>query len=63
MGFDDHFIDYEGFDGKFDPYGGFGILPEYILGIFGEDVGLADTRIPNDYDFEHEVGFDVAGHV
>ena len=63
MCFDDHFINDEGFDGKFNPDGGFGIFPEDILGVFGEDVGLSHTRISNYDDFEHEVGFDVAGHV
>jgi hypothetical protein len=43
LGFDDHFIDDEGFDGELYTDGGFGIIPEYILGKFSEKVCLANA--------------------
>lgn len=62
MRFDDHFIDDEGFDGQLHSDGGFGVISEGVLCEFGENVGLADTRVSNYDDFEHKIWFDVACH-
>jgi len=49
LGFDNHFIDDECFDGELYTDGGFGIIPKNILGKFSEKIRLAYSRVA-DYD-------------
>ena len=60
--FDDHFVNYECFDCKLDTDGGLGVISKGILREFCKNVGLADSRVPNDDDLEHEIRFDVSCH-
>lgn len=53
--FDCFILDEEGFGGKLDTDGGFGIDAEGVVDEPGEEVGFADAGVANDDDLEEVV--------